>query len=667
MSTRHAQLSPSAPLFFLLSLLLSCLRDPAFQWDTAISAAPLLLLPAAAAAGVHPRRSGGALGGALGGQQQPVPVPERASSSRRRRRRRRRRGKPPTEAERAARRLAKRHNKEAIAHASRRDLQGALRAFRAAHEAQPRSAEYLNNLGVTYMRLKQYHKAESVLRAATALDPDHADAAKNFKELREYMPDSLLSMPARRPQLHRRRAWTRIPLRDFVDLENRTMRPYREGKLPFVLTGAIDHWTRAYEHWTLEYFAEQYPHAFVEHYSRNMYRESVKPTFTPMRQAFEDMTAPNSTLYREKPGTYVQWNLDLETWNKLLDDAAAGQDPGLPAFFTSDDLWLEDCLGGIQDSAKRAAHRRRQMRGEFGADAEKNALVTVETTAAGGEEKDADAAAAADDADAAAASSSLSTRNAGSASPAMREVDSNGFARDSLEKDGDRSLASQFLIGSHWRMLLIGSEGAGMFNHRDILRSSSWQAQISGRKRWHVCDPSQDDYMYYAGEVDTFDPDYDKFPKARELDCIDDWVVPGEMLFYPRDYWHHTEVTVDTGRNESISFTGTLTDAQNFDGMIDEFARECGLPGRDGEVSQKGRRIPLNAGVCERMPQCIESWERMWGKANKSGVGAEEIGEAGVESSAAAADRAEGAVEDDDLEWGEDDGGSYEDDDDDDW
>ena len=68
-------------------------------------------------------------------------------------------------------------------------------------------------------------------------------------------------------------------MRDFRDPENTTVQPYREGKLPFVLTGAIDHWKHAYEHWTLEYFAEQYPNAFVEHYSRNMYRESVKPTF----------------------------------------------------------------------------------------------------------------------------------------------------------------------------------------------------------------------------------------------------------------------------------------------------------------------------------------------------------------------------------------------------
>ena len=76
---------------------------------------------------------------------------------------------------------------------------------------------------------------------------------------------------------------------------------------------------------------------------------------------------------------------------------------------------------------------------------------------------------------------------------------------------------------------------------------------------------------------------------------------------------------MDAGRNESISITGTLTDAQNFGGMIDEFARECGLPGRDGRVSPDGRRIPLNEGVCEGLAQCFDWWEKRWSMENKIG------------------------------------------------
>ena len=36
---------------------------------------------------------------------------------------------------------------------------------------------------------------------------------------------------------------------------------------------------------------------------------------------------------------------------------------------------------------------------------------------------------------------------------------------------------SEWQRGTHWRMLLIGSQGSGMFGHKDILRTSSWQSR----------------------------------------------------------------------------------------------------------------------------------------------------------------------------------------------
>ncbi len=34
---------------------------------------------------------------------------------------------------------------------------------------------------------------------------------------------------------------------------------------------------------------------------------------------------------------------------------------------------------------------------------------------------------------------------------------------------------------THWNMVLLGTKGAGMFNHWDIMQASSWQV---GRHRW---------------------------------------------------------------------------------------------------------------------------------------------------------------------------------------
>lgn len=79
----------------------------------------------------------------------------------------------------------------------------------------------------------------------------------------------------------------------------------------------------------------------------------------------------------------------------------------------------------------------------------------------------------------------------------------------------DDQLRNEFLRSTHWKMALIGSRGAGMFNHWDVIRTSSWQVQVSGHKRWHICAPAQRSFMYDAGRVDTFKPDYSRAPRFR--------------------------------------------------------------------------------------------------------------------------------------------------------
>ena len=102
------------------------------------------------------------------------------------------------------------------------------------------------------------------------------------------------------------------------------------------------------------------------------------------------------------------------------------------------------------------------------------------------------------------------------------------------------SLVDSFLVKTHWRMVLIGQRGAGMFNHKDTLQSTSFQAQVRGRKRWHLCGSEQDGNMYKAGDVNAFSPDYERFPNALGLDCYDHVVEEGMMVYYPANYWHQT-------------------------------------------------------------------------------------------------------------------------------
>jgi hypothetical protein len=116
----------------------------------------------------------------------------------------------------------------------------------------------------------------------------------------------------------------------------------------------------------------------------------------------------------------------------------------------------------------------------------------------------------------------------------------------------DDSLWKLFHKNTHWKMMLIGEAGSGMFNHKDTLKTSSFQIQIQGRKKWHICAPSQDPYMYAAGDIDAFKPDYQRFPKFSNASCFEQITEPGDLIYYPKEYWHQT-LNLDT---PTVSLTG---------------------------------------------------------------------------------------------------------------
>ena len=123
------------------------------------------------------------------------------------------------------------------------------------------------------------------------------------------------------------------------------------------------------------------------------------------------------------------------------------------------------------------------------------------------------------------------------------------------------------------------------------------------RKKWHLCGPSQDDFLYSAGDFDPFDPDYEKWPKALKANCIMDIAKPGEMLFYPRNYWHATEVVESEDGRPSLSITGTITDANNYKFVAHELQRDC---------SHEANRLPMPERLCNALPKCYDLWEEMW-------------------------------------------------------
>lgn len=163
---------------------------------------------------------------------------------------------------------------------------------------------------------------------------------------------------------------------------------------------------------------------------------------------------------------------------------------------------------------------------------------------------------------------------------------------------GEDALSAKFHHRTHWRMVLIGQKGAGMFNHKDTLQSSSFQAQVLGRKRWHICDDSQTPYVYEAGKVNTFQPDYEAFPEMKKAVCYDVVVEAGEMIFYPKNYWHQT-INMD---DITLAVSGTLVTEENREAISKEFAYEC----REGKA--KSRIFNYEEDLCTGLEECYEEW-----------------------------------------------------------
>ena len=276
-------------------------------------------------------------------------------------------------------------------------------------------------------------------------------------------------------------------------------REYRSGRRPFVLTGAMDD-LLAGRSWDVDALVSEFGDERVDFYPHNMAREDVKPYFASLKDAVGGMRAP---IVGEFPMNEANPGTYIQ-WNVGFDvwhTLVRGIFPRVPAF-ERDEEWLLGCFNAsVQER--------------------------IDTSTASG----------------------FAPYGAGANAPPFLEL--------------DHSIRSQFQRGAHWRMMLIGDEGSGMFNHKDILRTSSWQGQLAGSKRWHLCGTESDRYMYGAGDVDAFAPDYKAFPNFLKARCIDDVVTAGEMLFYPKDYWHQTVNVRSAGsdaskRELSVSITCAL-------------------------------------------------------------------------------------------------------------
>jgi hypothetical protein len=93
----------------------------------------------------------------------------------------------------------------------------------------------------------------------------------------------------------------------------------------------------------------------------------------------------------------------------------------------------------------------------------------------------------------------------------------------------------------------LGKAGTVTPMHRDV--PHNLHVHLTGRKRWLLVSPGQSSRVYPRGvfsgmpnfcHVDPERPDYARHPRFRGVSVCGTTLGPGETLFIPHGWWHHT-------------------------------------------------------------------------------------------------------------------------------
>lgn len=91
-----------------------------------------------------------------------------------------------------------------------------------------------------------------------------------------------------------------------------------------------------------------------------------------------------------------------------------------------------------------------------------------------------------------------------------------------------------------YKYLIMGRKESSIGLHIDDFYTQAWLAVIYGRKRLILIPPDQEKFVY-AGEVDAFNPDLEKFPLYANATPVEFILNPGEILYIPSMWWHQAE------------------------------------------------------------------------------------------------------------------------------
>eukprot|EP00929_Paragymnodinium_shiwhaense_P013202 TRINITY_DN121065_c0_g1_i1.p1 TRINITY_DN121065_c0_g1~~TRINITY_DN121065_c0_g1_i1.p1 ORF type:complete len:615 (+),score=196.70 TRINITY_DN121065_c0_g1_i1:248-2092(+) len=150
-----------------------------------------------------------------------------------------------------------------------------------------------------------------------------------------------------------------------------------------------------------------------------------------------------------------------------------------------------------------------------------------------------------------------------------------------LDSCFNEALLEEWNLKTHWKVILLGMPGAGMFEHVDSLQTSSWHAHIKGKKWWHVCGN-----LVNQSHV-----------------CFEEVLKPGQVLYYP-PAWAHITQCLDS---PSITLTDTVAHEGNAEGILRKTFGEC--TGKSG-----GLGFHFSAKLCDALDVCTDWWMERAGK-----------------------------------------------------
>lgn len=110
-------------------------------------------------------------------------------------------------------------------------------------------------------------------------------------------------------------------------------------------------------------------------------------------------------------------------------------------------------------------------------------------------------------------------------------------------------------------LLLIGLPGNITPVHYD--EQQNFFSQLTGFKRVLLFHPNQFQCLYpfplyhpcdRQSQVDFDDPDFERFPKLKDIKGFEVIVGPGDVLYIPMYWWHHVESTMNGGITTSVNF-----------------------------------------------------------------------------------------------------------------